>query len=260
MSDELKRCPFDGGEGWIVEDRDGPLLYRPQCKRCGGGLGGFELRADAVAHWNRRAPEQQPAEPRVEGDLADFIRDQVCCPRIHGCELGGSEHCPAERVRAALAALPATCGGEEDLASRDHEQTVSGALEWGRQGSALFSYAQNGWYRGAPVMVNRIWVRVDHDYRYAAPEDAAAVLDCIQAALSSAMPADREKSRDDHRKSKFKKAEAELAEAREVLADLLTEIERWGVDMGDLTAAGDDIIVRARSLTNQDRSTTVEGE
>jgi hypothetical protein len=39
-----------------------------------------------------------------DGALADYIRDQVCCPRIHGCELGGSEECPAERVRAALQA------------------------------------------------------------------------------------------------------------------------------------------------------------
>ena len=35
-------------------------------------------------------------------ELANFIRDQVCCPRVWGCELGGSEDCPAERVRRAL--------------------------------------------------------------------------------------------------------------------------------------------------------------
>ena len=45
------------------------------------------------------------AEDRVRDDIADLIRDQVCCPRIHGCELGGSDECPAERVRSALQAL-----------------------------------------------------------------------------------------------------------------------------------------------------------
>lgn len=38
----------------------------------------------------------------ADHELADYIRDQVCCPRIHGCELNGSDECPAERVRAAL--------------------------------------------------------------------------------------------------------------------------------------------------------------
>ena len=42
---DLKPCPFCGCDGWIVEDRGDhscePLLYRPQCKMCGGGLGGF---------------------------------------------------------------------------------------------------------------------------------------------------------------------------------------------------------------------------
>lgn len=41
----------------------------------------------------------------VEGEeIADFIRDQVCCPRIHGCEVNGADECPAERVRGAIRA------------------------------------------------------------------------------------------------------------------------------------------------------------
>lgn len=56
------------------------------------------------------ADQTHTLAPVEEGDaLADYIRDQVCCPRIHGCELGGADECPAERVRAALAArLPET--------------------------------------------------------------------------------------------------------------------------------------------------------
>jgi len=49
---DLKPCPFCGCDGWIVEDRGDhgcdPLLYRPQCKMCGGGLGGFQYRDNAI--------------------------------------------------------------------------------------------------------------------------------------------------------------------------------------------------------------------
>lgn len=52
---------------------------------------------------------QKPSPPEearldLEGlsGLADYIRDEVCCPRIHGCEINGADECPAERVRALL--------------------------------------------------------------------------------------------------------------------------------------------------------------
>lgn len=48
-------------------------------------------------------PESETAD-----QVADFIRDEVCCPRIHGCELGGAPECPAERVRALGAPSPTT--------------------------------------------------------------------------------------------------------------------------------------------------------
>lgn len=62
VEEALKSCPFCDGGGWIIEDRDGPLLYRPQCKRCGGGLGGFTARNEAVTTWNRRSPPSPDAE------------------------------------------------------------------------------------------------------------------------------------------------------------------------------------------------------
>lgn len=55
---ELKPCPFDGGEAWIIEDRGDrgslPLLYRPQCKKCGADRGGYRTKAEAIEAWNRR--------------------------------------------------------------------------------------------------------------------------------------------------------------------------------------------------------------
>lgn len=37
--------------------------------------------------------------------LADYIRDEVCCPRPQGCEVNGAAECPAERVRATVTRL-----------------------------------------------------------------------------------------------------------------------------------------------------------
>lgn len=69
MSVELKPCPFDGGEAWIIEDRGDrgslPLLYRPQCKKCGADRGGYRTKAEAVEGWNRRAPAPEAVAWRM---------------------------------------------------------------------------------------------------------------------------------------------------------------------------------------------------
>jgi len=44
--------------------------------------------------------------PAPVDQVADYIRDEVCCPRIHGCELNGAPECPAERVRALQGPAP----------------------------------------------------------------------------------------------------------------------------------------------------------
>jgi Lar family restriction alleviation protein len=58
ITEGLEPCPFCGGEGFVVPEpgtRDLPPLFRPQCKRCGAGHGGFVSRVQAVKAWNRRA-------------------------------------------------------------------------------------------------------------------------------------------------------------------------------------------------------------
>ena len=63
---DLSPCPFCGGAGHVVEDYGyegrAPLLYRPQCKVCGGGLGGFSKRPEAIAAWNRRTAPASPPD------------------------------------------------------------------------------------------------------------------------------------------------------------------------------------------------------
>lgn len=80
------------------------------------GMGGDSaLYNDAVAVIAKaegRAPssaeQNVDAAPRITSNgenIADYIRDRVCCPRVWGCELGGAEECPAERVRSEINAL-----------------------------------------------------------------------------------------------------------------------------------------------------------
>lgn len=78
MSDELKPCPFCGGNPAtrrIVEeygaDAEGPAgeydaHFQIDCDTCGISIGG-EHRSEATEAWNRRAP--QPAVERAYGIL-----------------------------------------------------------------------------------------------------------------------------------------------------------------------------------------------
>jgi Lar family restriction alleviation protein len=57
MDNELKPCPFCGGEAtlWKIRETDGPY-YRPYhilCG-CGGRVGWFEEKKEAIDAWNRR--------------------------------------------------------------------------------------------------------------------------------------------------------------------------------------------------------------
>jgi Lar family restriction alleviation protein len=76
MSDAetLGTCPFCGGAAHLVDDRGDngceSLLYRPQCKMCGGGLGGFDTKAQAIAAWNRR-PHQDAGMREVVARIVD---------------------------------------------------------------------------------------------------------------------------------------------------------------------------------------------
>ena len=57
MADELKPCPFCGGEASIrIHDYyDGVRLFMPKCK-CGAGIVAvFRTEEEAVAAWNTRA-------------------------------------------------------------------------------------------------------------------------------------------------------------------------------------------------------------
>lgn len=58
MTDELKPCPFCGGEA--VNNFDGEC-YEISCELCFSGTDWFEIEDVAISAWNRRAePENKP--------------------------------------------------------------------------------------------------------------------------------------------------------------------------------------------------------
>lgn len=50
--DELKPCPFCGGEAYISDDSD--AMYMVHCYECKAELGYFKSGDEAVKKWNRR--------------------------------------------------------------------------------------------------------------------------------------------------------------------------------------------------------------
>lgn len=74
----LLPCPFCGGAGHIIPDQGNQyrsnVLYRPQCDRCGGGLGGFDTSVFAIAAWNTRDPSASEADASDEEDTLFVIR------------------------------------------------------------------------------------------------------------------------------------------------------------------------------------------
>ena len=81
----MRECPFCGCDAWIIEDRGDngsePLLYRPQCKMCGGGLGGFQFRDNAITAWNAR-PQAYPDCHVCGGDCSSANPPVSSCPRL----------------------------------------------------------------------------------------------------------------------------------------------------------------------------------
>jgi hypothetical protein len=129
--------------------------------------------------------------PDAGGVVEALIQD------LRTCEPSKSLNAAAADLLASLSPRAGEEGDQGLRASRDHAPRAGVALDWERQGDALFSYVQDGWRKGEPVLVNRIWVRVEHDRHYATPEEAGAVMDQIHAALSSATLNVGDKSRDE---------------------------------------------------------------
>lgn len=83
MSNELRPCPFCGGEAkaFFCEESG---TYDVQCQQCGAlpflgrkrGPGRFKSMDDVIAAWNRRA--ERTVRPTLYDDFCGCVN--VCCP------------------------------------------------------------------------------------------------------------------------------------------------------------------------------------
>ena len=71
VSDELKPCPFCGGEAEFLED-EFFCHYSVACTECGAGTDAYGVERDAIEAWNGRI------KPTFTPDELDAIRRNVC--------------------------------------------------------------------------------------------------------------------------------------------------------------------------------------
>lgn len=65
MSDELKPCPFCGGEA-KCEIQDGEMFYFVECVDCGNATCGWVYESRAIEKWNAR--------PALKPTIADCLK------------------------------------------------------------------------------------------------------------------------------------------------------------------------------------------
>lgn len=89
MSEELKPCPFCGGEAATKSTIYGyGERYEAYCTKCYIGLDLFESEEDAIKAWNKRATDWIPVEERLPEEsgfyfvTADF-GEQVSTANCH---------------------------------------------------------------------------------------------------------------------------------------------------------------------------------
>ena len=57
LTNELKPCPFCGSSDLWIDGGECLNNFEVVCTKCGGRIGYFDTKADAIAAWNRRACE-----------------------------------------------------------------------------------------------------------------------------------------------------------------------------------------------------------
>ena len=58
QSKELKRCPFCGSSDLWIDGGEYLNSFEVVCTHCGGRIGYFYTKADAIAAWNRRVCDE----------------------------------------------------------------------------------------------------------------------------------------------------------------------------------------------------------
>ena len=81
MSDELKPCPFCGGDAFLRDDVSHGTAFFIGCatEECFGEIHWAYTEAEAVASWNTRATPDHLSDPRMRAlvEAATAIRDHL---------------------------------------------------------------------------------------------------------------------------------------------------------------------------------------
>lgn len=89
MTEQLKPCPFCGGNADIVRSDDisgHPRWYKVYCKKCQNRTWEHPRKKNAVLAWNTRAPAKPDAE------LVERLLDLLKSVGHHGIDVGYGEH------------------------------------------------------------------------------------------------------------------------------------------------------------------------
>lgn len=99
MNDELKPCPFCGGEArtfefsWHASQFGGHMFEKPYwqviCESCKAAIGDFDSKAEAIEAWNTRAERTC----RNTQHDTDFMCS-VCGKCVDNGRILGFNHCP----------------------------------------------------------------------------------------------------------------------------------------------------------------------
>ena len=84
MSDELKPCPFCGGEAEITKWHEG---YFVECKahHCGGTIGAYKTEEETIEAWNTRAERTCEMPMVFEDDEGNELDSSAAYFRYYRC-------------------------------------------------------------------------------------------------------------------------------------------------------------------------------
>jgi Lar family restriction alleviation protein len=86
--EQLKKCPFCGGEAFIPKNEDGEWCTWVVCRECNAETSYFETLEEAIAAWNTRKPmerivERLEEEMKWHSDKAKEELEEFCLEMFH---------------------------------------------------------------------------------------------------------------------------------------------------------------------------------
>ena len=76
MNNELKPCPFCGGEARLSEDKD-YQIYSVVCSECDAATNNYGIKQDAIDAWNKRVETSPFKKYELEFIIKVLLHDSV---------------------------------------------------------------------------------------------------------------------------------------------------------------------------------------